>query len=77
MTNIQIYVQPRFIKCDVIVHIIMCSYGMSKVLLCPFLIVSRNILLLYRCRSVTLQRTAEDNGDADTSLGPAFELPYV
>lgn len=77
MTNIQIYVQSRFIKCDVIVHIIMCSYGMNKVLMCPFLIVSGNILFLCRYKSVTLRCTIEDKVDADPSLGPAFEFPYV
>jgi len=37
----------------------------------------RKHLLLYRCRSVSLQYIIEDNGDVDTSLGPAFEFPYV
>jgi hypothetical protein len=43
MANIQLYLELRFIKCDVIVHLIICSYGIRKVLLFPFLIASGNI----------------------------------
>ena len=43
MENIQLYLELRFIKCDVTVHLIICSYGTKEVLLFPFHIASGNI----------------------------------
>jgi len=67
MANIQLYLELRFIRCDVIVHLIICSYGMRKVLLFPFVKLQETLVVIQmqECAEIKCQLDATEIFIAD------------